>query len=749
MHLYVKHATLISNCYPEKEGEKGPKSSELSYLVFYANSRPVKLTKVGLFLEKKVERDVAKGRKQNNQVSLEIVKSLIKSCHRDLNLFSKYVVKIMDIVLDSKDIDLIDLTCDVFIVFASFHEGSTLGVDTELTREYELLLEKFASFCNDESEDEEQQLQLRYIGQRALQAAVNSNALQSSNYDAQLNRILSPLMATLSLSKNSAKALAQSNAEDADIMQSAIEHETLNAHTVDIIAVKTTALLFQKVNAVNVKLSLEPFFSYMDEHEKWWPANFASSMMELVLDSLQPQYRYLLVTEVLQQLDKIDVTDSYYSIEKHASLVSILDKIFNAQTPLVGISVLELLNTLFTHLIKSVQDFEVFHDGDLSGEEFELEYIIQQGLIRSIGGLASQTYYINQLNDITGYIISKLKVTSNTLDAIDGLPIVVYRKVLLSCLDIVGTSTITLNENKEESEFDAGNTPIYRSTMTLDIWVPALPLLVDNAPETRVHFASTLVNYLEATSEKENSVELYPKHTLNQPSDVQFVTSLHKVLYDWIQLPNTTVSDMKAIQSLLIALTHKFNADQTIKALPLIFEIQRIVKQGVIKQTARQRAAAALVIEWLLMIAEYYRIDSLMQYAESVKVDRMNYDEYSTVFSDKDISTDSFEELEPENYSPVFKFIDKQKVVHLLSKDGPLRDEDDSEGKELENKLSLNWGSEDYENLDRTLLIRTSRNLTDLKAKLATPWIKPEINPTEPSKKQTIKVENLKEALGI
>lgn len=61
---YVKHATLINNCYPEKEGEKGPRSSELSYLTFYASSRPVKLTKVGTFLEKKVERDVWKNRKQ-------------------------------------------------------------------------------------------------------------------------------------------------------------------------------------------------------------------------------------------------------------------------------------------------------------------------------------------------------------------------------------------------------------------------------------------------------------------------------------------------------------------------------------------------------------------------------------------------------------------------------------------------------------------------------------------------------------
>ena len=61
---YVKHAQLIKSCYPTKEGEKGPRSSELSYLTFYASSRPAKLTKVGSYLEKKVERDIAKGRKQ-------------------------------------------------------------------------------------------------------------------------------------------------------------------------------------------------------------------------------------------------------------------------------------------------------------------------------------------------------------------------------------------------------------------------------------------------------------------------------------------------------------------------------------------------------------------------------------------------------------------------------------------------------------------------------------------------------------
>jgi hypothetical protein len=49
----------------------------------------------------------------------------------------------------------------------------------------------------------------RYIGQRALQAAVTSSALQASDFKVQLDLILSPLINALSNSKNPANALAQ------------------------------------------------------------------------------------------------------------------------------------------------------------------------------------------------------------------------------------------------------------------------------------------------------------------------------------------------------------------------------------------------------------------------------------------------------------------------------------------------------------------------------------------------------------
>lgn len=108
-------------------------------------------------------------------MTLDIIKSLIHSCHRDLNLFSKYAVRIIQMMLQTKDIELIDHACQVvsridilnqyisyscqFVAFTEYHDGSTLGVDSDFTNDYEALLSKFAEFCSFDSTNELLKLQ--------------------------------------------------------------------------------------------------------------------------------------------------------------------------------------------------------------------------------------------------------------------------------------------------------------------------------------------------------------------------------------------------------------------------------------------------------------------------------------------------------------------------------------------------------------------------------------------------------------
>lgn len=181
-------------------------------------------------------------------------------------------------------------------------------------------------------------------------------------------------------------------------------------------------------------------------------------------------------------------------MEKHASLVSILDTILNANIPLVGISVLEVLNSLFTHLIKSVQDGHSFREIEPSDLPGAMEYAIQQGLVHSISGLASQTYYLNQLNDITGYIISKLRVGNNTLEVVEGLPVIEYRKVVLKCLDLVTVSSAAAEKDSQSDDTESNNenTPVYSHSVAMDAWVPALGLLMDKSPGTYIfHYCNS------------------------------------------------------------------------------------------------------------------------------------------------------------------------------------------------------------------------------------------------------------------
>lgn len=60
-----KHQVLVLKCYPKFQKtavEVKPNPSELSYLLYYASTRRSKVQKVGAFLEKRVARDVWRGK---------------------------------------------------------------------------------------------------------------------------------------------------------------------------------------------------------------------------------------------------------------------------------------------------------------------------------------------------------------------------------------------------------------------------------------------------------------------------------------------------------------------------------------------------------------------------------------------------------------------------------------------------------------------------------------------------------------
>ncbi|KAI8987764.1 hypothetical protein BDF20DRAFT_852105 [Mycotypha africana] len=759
----VKHRTYVNNCYPPlKDNNTQPRSSELSYLTFYASSRPAKLTKVGsYFLTVVIGFWFFYDLQRQNLVSLRIIKELIQTCHRNLNIFSKNVVRILNEMLDTRDIELLDFTCETFITLCRYLDCTSMAVDSDFMNDYQRLIGSFAGFCNYSTKDNSLDLKMRYIGHRALQAAVTSNGLQASNFKSQLSILLPPLMNTLASTRHSVNFTHLGDGTVVDIEESALDNEKINLQAIESIAAHTVSLLFSKVTGPFVRRSLTPLFSYLDENKKWWPPYLAINILKLVLESLQPQYRYLLVSEVLQQLDdSADNTNSNIVNDKHTALVCVLDTILNANVSLVGISVLEILNYLFSFLIKTTKhnvfepDADIDHESsneihnsnDLEKYNREHANIMQHKLIHSIGGLATQIYYSNQLNDMFNYLTSKLR-TNTTLDEVDNLPIHDYRLIVLTCMESIIHSSAkdidSLNASSSESATD--QVMIKSSTISSETWNSALGLLQDNDPRTRNNCSRCLCEYLQTKPSVKRIDGLIKRPLTADPSELIFMERLVYTMYDWAMLPQFNQADLRYFYSFLCLLNYKFGIDATLLIIPLVFKIQQCIQDNRITINTRQKALQSALVAWFKSTAEFYNIESLHNYVTTLEDEgaeaKLDLPDIKNE-SEKMIANypnDMFEENDDINMDDV-GLIDRSVIVELMSNDGNLRDEIDTYGLDLEAKLFAEWGSDAYlarrinhgqfRNIHSRLLQDTDEDVSipvvginKLKPKLVSPWL--------------------------
>lgn len=126
---YSKHQKLILQCYPPgKAVDKKPNPLELSYLLYYASTRRVKLEKVISFLNHKTATD-AKGNKLGNlQVTLRIVLALIEKCSDNLNAFAEQVCEILACILRVGEIQLHKLLVKTYgVLCATLDDGLFAG----------------------------------------------------------------------------------------------------------------------------------------------------------------------------------------------------------------------------------------------------------------------------------------------------------------------------------------------------------------------------------------------------------------------------------------------------------------------------------------------------------------------------------------------------------------------------------------------------------------------------------------------
>lgn len=128
--LHSKHQKLILQCYPPGKGvDKKPNPLELSYLLYYASTRRVKLEKVIDFLLRKTKSDARGNKSGNLLVTLSIVSALIDKCADNLNVFALQVCTILTLVLNTGELPLSKSLVATYGVLCSKLDGGLFTGD--------------------------------------------------------------------------------------------------------------------------------------------------------------------------------------------------------------------------------------------------------------------------------------------------------------------------------------------------------------------------------------------------------------------------------------------------------------------------------------------------------------------------------------------------------------------------------------------------------------------------------------------
>lgn len=176
-----KHQKLILQCYPAgKATDKKPNSSELSYLLYYASTRRVKLEKVIHFLREKTQHDAARNRTGNLQVTLAIIKELIVKCSENLNVFAPQACIILKICLDTKDIAVCKSVVKTYAELCEKMDGALFGGDKEFVQDFTDLTQQLISFGK-EKNISQNQYDWQMVSLKAIYAISNCLGFTSSS----------------------------------------------------------------------------------------------------------------------------------------------------------------------------------------------------------------------------------------------------------------------------------------------------------------------------------------------------------------------------------------------------------------------------------------------------------------------------------------------------------------------------------------------------------------------------------------
>ncbi|XP_044721773.1 protein EFR3 [Hirsutella rhossiliensis] len=442
-----KHQVLVLKCYPRTT--KGavdvkPNSSELSYLLFYATSRRSKIQKIGAFLEKKTASDVWRMRIGNVQVTLGILAALVDKSPKDLALIAPCILKVLDLVLRSNDITMVESSLPTFQAFCDHHEASSLFADHDHLQQYRSIVTSYARLASSQHVPGKApvsrpvQMRWRTAGLDAIKYVSSSDAL-SSVTGRQIDVIIPTILDNLCPANDDFLDMLLDRVEAEDRVDAEkLHHRRTSVATVKTadtaadtnpLAISGTALDVDKIaeeglgvlamqclksvfvvpNRAQIHAATVALLSFISQRPSQGRATvtddasdpgagWAIKVFGIIARWAPVQDRYVILLAALDTMWKTPLSDD--SLAHHLALTGMIQSLLRSDINLIGLSVMDVDG--------SSQSDERTDAEREQGLRSQRKALVDR-LERCIGDLATHVYYADQIADMVLALIDRLK----------------------------------------------------------------------------------------------------------------------------------------------------------------------------------------------------------------------------------------------------------------------------------------------------------------------------------------------------
>ncbi|KAF5865356.1 plasma membrane localization protein [Aspergillus alliaceus] len=473
-----KHQVLVLKCYPQYQ--KGvqvvkPNSSELSYLLYYVSTRRSKLTKVGAFLEKRAARDVWRRKIGNIQVTLQILSALIEKVPRDLPIYARSVMTVLETVIRSQEISMVEDSIETFETFCRYQDMAALSAEQDFATQYREVVRTYAGFADADPSTQPKiapsppfTVRWKMAGLRAIKGVVSSEAglaadggdsirvilpvILENLYSPEDNLVRSLELKLLETEKDEAelghrRRVSTATVETVDAVEGDAEMAAQNTADVDRQAELNMRLLALRcleqivVNGssrgqirVTTKVVLDFILRKsrsgsglaLDSKDSWAP-----SLVELIAKWCPVQVRFIILVAAMELLHDIPPTEE--SLDESFAIIYLIDRLLKSPVNMIGLSIIDVLLGLLRHMSllvspsragkstpgasdeKQNQPSSVL---DVSTKRAEVLSLLQH----CIGNLATHIYYGEQVVDMVRTILTRFKPSTANEQALTSSP---------------------------------------------------------------------------------------------------------------------------------------------------------------------------------------------------------------------------------------------------------------------------------------------------------------------------------------